>query len=153
MVNISTTQVVKVARPRTRSPFGRQDPFEEFFNNFFGNMPREQKRRSLGSGFIVSDDGYIITNSHVVEKADEVTVTLLDKEELKAKVVGTDPKTDIALIKIAAKKKLPHVDLGNSEKVEVGEWGGRHREPFRPRPHRDRGDRQRQGADHRLRPV
>ncbi len=122
VVNISTTQVVKFARPRMRSPFGRQDPFEEFFNNFFGNMPREQKRRSLGSGFIVSDDGYIITNSHVVEKADEVTVTLLDKDEYKAKVVGTDPKTDIALIKIAAKKKLPHVDLGNSEKVEVGEW-------------------------------
>jgi serine protease Do len=122
VVNISTTQVVKFNRPRMRTPFGRQDPFEEFFNNFFGNMPREQKRRSLGSGFIVSDDGYIMTNSHVVEKADEVTVTLLDKDEFKAKVVGTDPKTDIALIKIEAKKKLPHVDLGNSEKVEVGEW-------------------------------
>ena len=122
VVNISTTQVVKFARPKARSPFGRQDPFEEFFQNFFGNMPREQKRRSLGSGFIVSDDGYIITNSHVVEKADEVTVTLLDKEELKAKVVGTDPKTDIALIKISSKKKLPHVDLGNSEALEVGEW-------------------------------
>ncbi len=93
-----------------RTPFGRQDPFDEFFNNFFGHMPREQKRRSLGSGFIVSDDGYILTNNHVVEKADEVTVTLLDKEEFKAKVVGTDPKTDIALIKIDAKKKLPHVD-------------------------------------------
>ena len=132
VVNISTTQVLKPAQPRARSPFGGpgmrspfgggQDPFEEFFNNFFGNMPREQKRRSLGSGFIVSDDGYIITNNHVVEKADEVTVTLLDKEEFKAKVVGTDPKTDIALIKIDAKKKLPHVDLGNSDKLEVGEW-------------------------------
>ncbi len=122
VVNISTTQVVKLNRPQFRSPFGRQDPFEEFFRNFFGNMPREQKRRSLGSGFIVSDDGYILTNSHVVEKADEVTVTLLDKEEFKAKVVGTDPKTDIALIKIASKKKLPHVDLGSSEKLEVGEW-------------------------------
>ncbi|MBP2676558.1 MAG: peptidase [Deltaproteobacteria bacterium] len=122
VVNISTTQVVRYNRPQFRSPFGRQDPFEEFFHNFFGNMPREQKRRSLGSGFIVSDDGYILTNSHVVEKADEVTVTLLDKEELKAKVVGTDPKTDIALIKISSKKKLPHVDLGNSEALEVGEW-------------------------------
>jgi len=122
VVNISTTQVVKFDRPRMRSPFGRQDPFEEFFHNFFGNMPREQKRRSLGSGFIVSDDGYILTNAHVVEKADDVTVTLLDKEEFKAKVVGTDPRTDIALIKIAAKKKLPHVGLGNSEKLDVGEW-------------------------------
>ncbi len=122
VVNISTTQVVKFDRPRMRSPFGQQDPFEEFFHNFFGRMPREQKRRSLGSGFIVSDDGYILTNNHVVEKADEVTVTLLDKEEFKAKVVGTDPKTDIALIKISANRKLPHVALGDSEKLDVGEW-------------------------------
>ncbi len=122
VVNISTTQVVKLNRPRVRNPFGQQDPFEEFFNNFFGRMPREQKRKSLGSGFIVSPDGYILTNNHVVEKADEVTVTLLDKEEFKAKVVGNDPKTDIALIKIDTKKKLPHVELGDSEKLDVGEW-------------------------------
>jgi serine protease Do len=122
VVNISTTQVVKFDHPRMRSPFGPQDPFEEFFHNFFGRMPREQKRRSLGSGFIVSDDGYILTNNHVVDKADEVTVTLLDKEEFKAKIVGTDPKTDIALIKISANKKLPYVMLGDSEKLEVGEW-------------------------------
>lgn len=121
VVNISTTQVVRFSRPRLRSPFG-QDPFEDFWNHFFGNMPREQKRRSLGSGFIVSDDGYILTNNHVVEKADEITVTLLDKEEYKAKVVGTDPKTDIALIKINAGKKLPFVRLGDSEGLEIGEW-------------------------------
>jgi len=122
VVNISTTQVVKYNRPRTRSPFGQQDPFDEFFNNFFGRMPKEQKRRSLGSGFLVSADGYILTNNHVVEKADEVTVTLLDKDEFKAKVVGTDPKTDIALIKIETSRKLPFVALGESEKLEVGEW-------------------------------
>ena len=122
VVNISTTQVVKLNRPRMRSPFGQQDPFDEFFNNFFGRMPREQKRKSLGSGFIVSSDGYILTNSHVVEKADEVTVTLLDKEEFRAKVVGTDPKIDIALIKIDAKKALTYVALGDSDKLEVGEW-------------------------------
>ncbi len=122
VVNISTSQVVKFNRPRMRNPFGQQDPFDEFFNNFFGRMPREQKRRSLGSGFIVSPDGYILTNNHVVEKADEVTVTLLDKEEFKAQVVGSDSKTDIALIKIEAKKKLPHVTLGDSEKLDVGEW-------------------------------
>jgi serine protease Do len=124
VVNISTTQVVRFNRPRMRtpSPFGN-DPFEDFWNNFFGgNHPREQKRRSLGSGFIVSDDGYILTNAHVVEKADEITVTLLDKGELKAEVVGTDPKTDIALIKIKAGKKLPYVHLGDSEKLEIGEW-------------------------------
>ena len=122
VVNISTTQVVRFNRPRLRSPFGQQDPFEEFFHNFFGNIPREQKRRSLGSGFIVSDDGFILTNNHVVEKADEITVTLLDKEEFRAEVVGTDPKTDIALIKIKTGKKLPFVPLGDSEKLEIGEW-------------------------------
>jgi serine protease Do len=122
VVNISTTQVVKLNRPRMRNPFGQQDPFDEFFNNFFGRMPKEQKRRSLGSGFIVSSDGYILTNNHVVEKADEVTVTLLDKEEFKAKVVGTDPKIDIALIKIDAKKKLTYVALGDSDRLDVGEW-------------------------------
>jgi serine protease Do len=122
VVNISTTQVVKFNHPRMRNPFGQQDPFDDFFNNFFGRMPKEQKRRSLGSGFIVSPDGYILTNNHVVEKADEVTVTLLDKEEYKAKVVGTDPKIDIALIKIDAKKKLTYVVLGDSDKLDVGEW-------------------------------
>ncbi len=122
VVNISTTQVVKFNRPKMRNPFGQQDPFDDFFNNYFGRMPKEQKRRSLGSGFIVSPDGYILTNNHVVEKADEVTVTFLDKEEFKAKVVGTDPKTDIALIKIDAKKKLTYVALGDSEKLDVGEW-------------------------------
>ena len=122
VVNISTTQVIHLRRPRMRSPFGPQDPFEEFFHNFFGNMPREQKRRSLGSGFIISDDGYILTNNHVVEKADEITVTLLDKEEFQAKVVGTDTKTDIALIKIKAGKKLPYVPLGDSDGLEIGEW-------------------------------
>ena len=121
VVNISTTQVVRFSRPRLRSPFGR-DPFEEFFNNFFGNVPREQKRRSLGSGFIVSEDGYILTNNHVVEKADEITVTLLDKEEFRAEIIGTDPKTDIALIKIKAGSKLLFVRLGDSESLEIGEW-------------------------------
>ena len=121
VVNISTTQVVKFNRPRMRNPFGPQDPFEEFFHNYFGRMPREQKRKSLGSGFIVSPDGFILTNNHVVEKAEEVTVTLLDKEEFRAKVIGTDPKIDIALIKIDAKRKLPYVALGDSDKLDVGE--------------------------------
>ncbi len=122
VVNVSTTQVIRFNRPKMRSPFGQQDPFEDFWNNFFGNVPREQKRRSLGSGFIVSEDGYILTNNHVIEKADEITVTLLDKEEFKAKVVGSDPKTDIALIKISDGKRLPYVRLGDSDKLQVGEW-------------------------------
>lgn len=128
VVNISTTQVVKFNQPKVRNPFGGHgDPFDEFFNNFFGGgqggaVPREQKRKSLGSGFIVSDDGYILTNNHVVENADEVTVTLLDKEEYKATVVGNDPKTDIALIKIKPKSKLTYVHLGDSNHLDVGEW-------------------------------
>ena len=122
VVSITTTQVVRFNQPRMRSPSGQQDPFEEFYNRFFGNVPREQKRKSLGSGFIVSDDGFILTNNHVVEKADEILVSLLDKEDFKAEVVGTDPKTDIALIKIKAGKKLPFLRLGDSEKLEIGEW-------------------------------
>jgi len=122
VVNISTTQVVKLNHPQMRNPFGQQDPFDEFFNKFLGRLPKEQKRKSLGSGFIVSSDGFILTNNHVVEKADEVTVTLLDKEEFKAKVVGADPKIDIALIKIDAKRKLSYVALGDSDKLDVGEW-------------------------------
>ncbi len=129
VVNIGTTQVVRFNQPKLRNPFGGQrDPFDDFFNNFFGGrgggglVPREQKRKSLGSGFIVSGDGYILTNNHVVADADEVTVTLLDKEEFKAKVVGNDPKTDIALIKITPGKSLPYVKLGDSAHLEVGEW-------------------------------
>ncbi|HEY5996629.1 MAG TPA: DegQ family serine endoprotease [Candidatus Deferrimicrobiaceae bacterium] len=127
VVNISTTQIIKFNRPAIRNPFGGHgDPFDDFFNNFFGGqggaIPREQKRKSLGSGFIVSADGYILTNNHVVENADEVTVTLLDKEEFKAKVIGNDAKTDIALIKIDPGKKVPYVALGESSRLEIGEW-------------------------------
>lgn len=121
VVNVSTTTIVKFKRPSYRSPFGR-DPFEDFFKDFFGKMPREQKRRSLGSGFLVSADGYILTNNHVVRRADEITVRLDNEKEYKAEVVGTDPKTDIALIKIKAGKNLPYVKLGDSGNLKVGEW-------------------------------
>ncbi|MBI3327528.1 MAG: DegQ family serine endoprotease [Nitrospinae bacterium] len=129
VVNISTTQVVKGQRravPRFPfpSPFGERDPFEEFFERFFGGEgpQREMRRRSLGSGFIVNKDGYIVTNNHVVENASDIKVSLSDKEEFDAKVVGRDPKTDVALIKIDAKKDLPATPLGDSSKLRVGEW-------------------------------
>jgi len=129
VVNISTTQVVKGQRraaPRFPfpSPFGERDPFEEFFERFFGGEgpQREMRRRSLGSGFIVNKDGYIVTNNHVVENASDIKVSLSDKEEFDAKVVGRDPKTDVALIKIDAKKDLPATSLGDSGKLRVGEW-------------------------------
>jgi serine protease Do len=129
VVNMSTTQVMKGQRrsmPRLPfpNPFGERDPFEEFFERFFGgeNPQREFRRRSLGSGFIINREGYIVTNNHVVENASDIKVSLSDKEEFDAKVIGRDPKTDVALIKIEAKKDLPAVALGDSNKLRVGEW-------------------------------
>jgi serine protease Do len=106
------------------NPFGERDPFEEFFERFFGgeNPQREFRRRSLGSGFIINREGYIVTNNHVVENASDIKVSLSDKEEYDAKVIGRDAKTDVALIKIETKKDLPVVALGDSNRLRVGEW-------------------------------
>jgi serine protease Do len=125
VVNISTTSVIKRRGIPFESPFGggEEDPFEEFFKRFFGDIPQgEFRQRGLGSGFIISEDGYIITNNHVVEKANDIDVILEDGEKYKAKVVGKDPKTDIALLKIQPKHKLPAVVLGNSDTLEIGDW-------------------------------
>jgi serine protease Do len=124
VVNISTTKLV-------RSPLddffrGRDVPDffgDDFFRRFFGDQhPREFRQKSLGSGFIIDKEGYIITNNHVVEKAEQIKVRLSDKKEYDAQVIGTDPKTDLALIKIKAAGSLPVVRLGDSDKLEVGEW-------------------------------
>lgn len=117
VVNISTTKVVK----RDAPPF-MEDPFFDFFNPFreFG-LPKKWKEQSLGSGVIVSADGYIVTNNHVVEQADEIRVILFDKRSFRGKVVGADPKTDIAIVKIAA-KDLPTAQWGDSDKLQVGEF-------------------------------
>ncbi len=121
IVNILTTRTVKVS--------GAQDPFFEdpFFRRFFGDQfarqrqqPREQKSSGLGSGVIISPEGYIITNSHVVKDADEIKVTLADKRVFLGKVIGSDLKTEIAVIKIEA-KDLPVVPWGNSDNLQVGE--------------------------------
>ncbi len=127
VVNISTTKIFKTRG--FHHPFmGENDPFkyffgDDFFKKFFGNkMPREFKQRSLGSGFIIDPDGYILTNNHVVAKADKIVVKLEDGKEYKAKIVGTDPKTDVALIKIKADKPLKAVTLGDSDKIRVGDW-------------------------------
>lgn len=104
------------------SPFGGGgDPFEQF-RHFFGQAPRQFKQRGLGSGVIVSSDGYILTNNHVVGHADEIHVTLLDKREFTAKVIGKDPKTDLALIKIDTNQPLSAATLGDSNQTEVGDW-------------------------------
>ena len=125
VVNISTTQVTR-SNQTTPFPFDENDPAFEFFKRFIprnpgGATPREFENKSLGSGFVISGDGYILTNAHVVDGADEVTVRLTDKREFKAKIIGADKRTDIALLKIEA-SGLPVVKLGEPAQLKVGEW-------------------------------
>lgn len=120
VVNISVTQTVKTGGfpPGLNSPFGGDD----FWRRFFGDQePKEFKRKGLGSGFIISKEGYIITNNHVIQKANDITVILNNKKQYPAKIIGTDPKTDIALIKIEADEELTVAPLGDSDKVREGE--------------------------------
>jgi len=125
VVNINTTKVVNRGGRSFNfhgSPFSN-DPFDEFFNRFFGQQfPHKFKQKSLGSGFIISKDGYILTNNHVVEDADEVKVTLSDEKTYDAKVIGTDAKTDLAVLKIDVDHDLPVVPMGDSSQLEVGDW-------------------------------
>jgi serine protease Do len=126
VVNISTTTQVARGNQTTPFPFDENDPAFEFFKRFIprppgGGAPRGFENKSLGSGFIVSNDGYILTNAHVVDGADEVTVRLTDKREFKARMVGADKRTDVALIKIDA-AGLPAVKLGDPGQLKVGEW-------------------------------
>ena len=126
VVNITSTRTVS-----QRNSYGRGfgDPrYDEFFERFFGqqprlSVPRENSRPvvSTGSGFIISSDGYLLTNNHVVEDADEVKVSLGDRREYKAEIIGTDPRSDVAVLKIDA-EDLPTLKIGKSEKLRVGEW-------------------------------
>ena len=123
VVNISSKQSEGKAAPG-RAPSGEEnDPFQEFFDRFFGGRgSRKRQRPSLGSGFIINSTGYIVTNNHVVEGATEIKVTLATQEEFDATLVGRDPKTDVALIKVNSSQPLPTVPFGNSDALEVGEW-------------------------------
>lgn len=125
VVNISTAKTIKPQRRFQRpfnSPFGN-DPFQDFFGRFFDESQQHPyKQKSLGSGFIISDEGYIITNNHVVSEADEIKVKLSDGREFKGEIKGTDEKLDLALLKISAKDHLPVAALGDSDRVEIGEW-------------------------------
>jgi len=122
VVNISTTQSVRNPLLPQVPNLREDDPFYEFFRRFIPQPgPREFQSQSLGSGFIISQDGYILTNAHVVETAEEITVKLTDKREFKAKVIGSDRRTDVALIKIDA-TGLPAVRFGDPGKLRVGEW-------------------------------
>ena len=116
----SINAVVHIASKSMRKVSQPVDIFEYFFGNS-GQMPQHQAQIGYGSGVIISEDGYIVTNNHVVEEADEINVTLNERSTYPAKVIGTDPNTDIALIKIDA-KDLPVIAFGNSDKLKVGEW-------------------------------
>ncbi|WFF43068.1 DegQ family serine endoprotease [Salinicola endophyticus] len=132
VVNISTTSTVSASD----DPFGQQD-VPDIFRRFFGDqmppMPGapsgEEERKSLGSGFIIRSDGYILTNAHVVKNADKIMVRLNDRRELPAKLVGSDPRTDVALLKVDA-KDLPTLKIGNSDDLQVGEWVAAIGSPF-----------------------
>jgi len=117
VVNVNTKRVEE-GMPPLKGPMGRDDQFQQFFKQYFGNQRRTV--RSLGSGFIINPSGYILTNNHVTDKATEIHVKLADGRELSAKVVGRDPKTDLAVVKIDA-KDLPVVPMADSDKVQVGD--------------------------------
>lgn len=130
VVNISTKQKLpdrRVAAGQMPDLEGLPPMFREFFERNMPQQPRsprgdrQREAQSLGSGFIISSDGYVLTNNHVVADADEIIVRLSDRSELQAKLVGTDPRTDVALLKVDG-KNLPTVKLGDSEKLKVGEW-------------------------------
>jgi len=126
VVNITSSKTVN-----NRNSYGRGfgDPrYDEFFERFFGQQPRPSTPRensrpvvSTGSGFFISDDGFLLTNNHVVEDADEITVSLGDRREFKAEVIGTDERSDVALLKIDA-ENLPFLKIGKSKQLKVGEW-------------------------------
>lgn len=136
VVNIRTTERVREnAGPAQRGPqmpegMEEGDPFFEFFRRFFppgqrpqprGRGPGDEVPRGVGSGFIISADGFLLTNHHVVEGADEIYVTLTDKRELRGRLVGSDRRTDVALVKVEA-TGLPHLPIGNPARLRVGEW-------------------------------
>lgn len=137
VVNIATTQVIAPMPMRRGGPPmmpGPEDPFRQFFEDFLGGQRfrvPEQKVSSLGTGFIIDSTGLIVTNNHVIQNASDIQVQLIEKAKpIKAKVVGQDPRTDIALIKISSDQKLIPVVLGDSDKVEVGEWVAAFGNPF-----------------------
>jgi serine protease Do len=127
VVNIRTVKTTKGEGSRfrrfQRNPWGKDHPFNDFFERFFGDNPQpEFKQRSLGSGFIIDKDGYIVTNNHVIEDADQIKVKLKNGQEFEAEIVGRDANTDIALIKLTSAQELPFVKLGDSTKLKVGDW-------------------------------
>jgi serine protease Do len=135
VVHIRVEKTVKSSGPALqkfgRSPFGGDEQFKDFFGRHFGQQRQpEFKQPGLGSGFIIDKTGYIVTNNHVVDGADTIKVILKDETEYKAEIVGRDPVTDIALIKVKSEKSLPPVRLGSSDNLRVGEWVAAIGSPF-----------------------
>ncbi len=126
VVNIRTEKIIKgggTVFRHFRSPFGKGDPFHDFFERFFGDIPRRDfKQRSLGSGFFIDKEGYIVTNNHVIENADKIKVKVKSGKEYDAKIVGRDAKTDIALIKLKSWRDFQAAKWGDSDALKVGEW-------------------------------
>jgi len=127
VVNIRIVKTIKgggpVFRHFQRDPRGPESPFKDFFERFFGeDMQREFKQPSVGSGFIIDKEGYVVTNNHVIEDADQIRVKLGDDNEFDAEVVGRDPNTDLALLKVKADKDLPFIKMGDSDKLKIGQW-------------------------------
>src|SRR6056297_3712084 len=124
VVNITTSTVVaEGAGPSPIVPEG--SPFEDFFREFRdrnGEGDRPRRTSALGSGFVISEDGFVVTNNHVIESADEIIIEFFSGQELEAKVIGTDPKTDIALLKVETDQPLPFVSFGDSDTARVGDW-------------------------------
>lgn len=126
VVNITTSTVVE-GRTGPRGIVPEGSPFEDFFREFRdrnrdGDEPRPRRSSALGSGFVISEDGFVVTNNHVIEGADEITIEFFSGDELKAEVIGTDPNTDIALLKVTADAPLPFVKFGDSDAARVGDW-------------------------------
>ncbi|MEJ2656540.1 MAG: DegQ family serine endoprotease [Desulfobacterales bacterium] len=122
VVNISTVKFIKEER-EIPAPFGPNDPMRDFFERYFGGqMPKKYTQKNLGTGFIIDDKGFILTNNHVVEQTDEIRVRTADGKEFDAKIVGRDPMTDLALIRIKADTPFIPLHLGDSNRLEVGDW-------------------------------
>ncbi|MGK2904907.1 MAG: DegQ family serine endoprotease [Desulfuromonadales bacterium] len=117
-----TPVVVNIRAERTRKVDRLSPLFEQFFGDLFQKPPSEQRERSLGSGFILSEDGYILTNEHVVSGAEQIKVRLTDQRVFPGRVIGVDPKTDVAVIKIEAEEVFPVAVLGDSDRLKVGQW-------------------------------
>ncbi|MEH7829734.1 DegQ family serine endoprotease [Gemmobacter sp. JM10B15] len=121
VVNITTSAVVEASTDdMPRLPEG--SPFQDFFDQFQNDEGGPRRSEALGSGFVISEDGYIVTNNHVIEGADEIEIEFFSGDRLPAKLVGTDPKTDIALLKVDSSKPLPFVNFGDSDLMRVGDW-------------------------------